>query len=346
MSVPVADDDSLFIARALLGQLQALTTEIAGVRAAKDPECLHRMRVASRRLRTMLDLFDAWLPPKALAGWTKGVRRITRALGAARDLDVQMQLVRDFTAAQTDPRLRTGLLRLLLRLQQARQRRQQRVCRILDELEGGRLVGALEDALRQLPRRGGARAAADDGSGLPARANAVIAARLDDLLDYEIFLDAPPDAANQYASLHAMRIAAKHLRYTLNIFAPLFHGALDEPIKAARTIQDQLGNLHDCDVWMAFLPAFLAGERRRMLDYAGSLRGFSRLAAGVEALLEDRTRARECIHGEFQAFWRRLQERQSWPRLRALLESAAESSREDECEPEIDGDDAGGQRCP
>jgi hypothetical protein len=57
-----------------------------------------------------------------------------------------------------------------------------------------------------------------------------------------------------------MRIAGKHLRYTLEIFAPIYGHALDPHIRAMKNIQDLLGEIHDNDVWISWLPEFIALE--------------------------------------------------------------------------------------
>ena len=53
-------------------------------------------------------------------------------------------------------------------------------------------------------------------------ANQAINEKLTNFLSYETFVHIP----EKKLELHAMRIAAKHLRYTMEIFAPLFPGEL------------------------------------------------------------------------------------------------------------------------
>jgi CHAD domain-containing protein len=60
----------LFGLEVLQNRLPALTRELEGVRAADDLEYVHRMRVASRRMRNALALFGAELPRKYYAEWT------------------------------------------------------------------------------------------------------------------------------------------------------------------------------------------------------------------------------------------------------------------------------------
>jgi CHAD domain-containing protein len=52
---------------------------------------------------------------------------------------------------------------------------------------------------------------------------------------------------------HEMRIKAKRLRYTMETFAPLYKGGLKAAIQQMKAFQDLLGEMHDSDVWLAFL---------------------------------------------------------------------------------------------
>lgn len=86
----------------VLAQLAAdMAGESAGVKAGTDIEYIHRMRVASRRLRAALPLFAGCFPEKEYRRWEAEIKLITRSLGRARDLDVQIAFLRDY--AQTIP---------------------------------------------------------------------------------------------------------------------------------------------------------------------------------------------------------------------------------------------------
>jgi CHAD domain-containing protein len=96
--------------------LQILTDEISGVRSAKDIEAVHQTRVSSRRLRAILDVFADCLPVKRGNLWLLQVKKLTGALGAARDTDVQIITVNEVMREITDPAARPGFRRLILRL--------------------------------------------------------------------------------------------------------------------------------------------------------------------------------------------------------------------------------------
>src|SRR5215471_9873264 len=78
-------------------QFALLRSHEAGTRAGDDPEELHDMRVATRRLRAALRCFQDVLPPSATQlneelGW------LASGLAAVRDLDVQLLRLQDLAA--------------------------------------------------------------------------------------------------------------------------------------------------------------------------------------------------------------------------------------------------------
>jgi CHAD domain-containing protein len=65
----------------------------------RDMELLHDLRVASRRLRAVLEVFGPAFPKKRHARVLKEVKDAADALGAARDLDVQIAFLETFLDA-------------------------------------------------------------------------------------------------------------------------------------------------------------------------------------------------------------------------------------------------------
>lgn len=60
---------SAYGAAFMLNQLKNLQNEVQGVQNAMDIECIHRMRVASRRLRSAQEYFDSFLSKKNATIW-------------------------------------------------------------------------------------------------------------------------------------------------------------------------------------------------------------------------------------------------------------------------------------
>jgi hypothetical protein len=84
----------------------------------------------------------------------------------------------------------------------------------------------------------------------------IVKARLDDLYQWSGFVDQP------YAvhELHNLRIAAKRLRYTLELFAAVLSAQTPTVIEELTRLQDMLGELHDHDVVIALLRLCLGGQ--------------------------------------------------------------------------------------
>lgn len=71
----------------------------AGVLGVEDIEPLHDMRVATRRLRAALEVFEAAFPRKRLRKAMKKVKALADALGERRDRDVEIEFLASFAEA-------------------------------------------------------------------------------------------------------------------------------------------------------------------------------------------------------------------------------------------------------
>jgi CHAD domain-containing protein len=91
-----------------------------GVLDLADIERLHDMRVATRRLRAAMEVFEACFPRKAFAAALAEVKRLADALGERRDRDVAIAAMEDFAARLPAPD-RPGIESLVsrFRLEQA-----------------------------------------------------------------------------------------------------------------------------------------------------------------------------------------------------------------------------------
>lgn len=306
-----------FGSRMTLERLALLKQEIPGVRQGRDIEAVHRMRVASRRLRTALRLFEELWPPRRGKAWQREVRRVTRSLGEARDADVQILFVEGELRSCREPGLRRGLARLRLRLRQRRANLQARVVKRVNRLVAGGVMEEMEQDLAPLAGDLGKPPAPSRTLGL--RAEGLIQTRLEALLAYEPFVKRPDCTVE----LHRMRIAAKRLRYALEVFDPLYNGRFTGTIAALKQIQDQLGLIHDCDVWKEFLPRFLAKEERRAKDYFGNDRPYRRLLPGLSWFGRRVGALRKRTHQEFVDFWRSTRRGMLWLNLRHAARALA-----------------------
>jgi len=150
--------------------------------------------------------------------------------------------------------------------------------------------------------------------------------RLDELYDWSHYADDP----HHVHELHNLRIAAKRLRYTLEIFADVLPDACLSVIKELELIQEELGALHDRDVMVVLLHLCLDSRgsdnisHHTLSDKNEQLVLPLELVAdvvnpavapvageryGLEQFLFKYQRAREEQYNTFQQHWRRLQAR-------------------------------------
>jgi CHAD domain-containing protein len=131
-----------------------------------------------------------------------------------------------------------------------------------------------------------------------------------------------PDADHEH---HEMRIAAKRLRYAMEIFDPLWGGALKEATGTVKSFQRLLGSLHDCVVWIQHLSTFLEshekGEQSR--DPTPQDR------PGLEYLLQDRQEERHRLYREFAEGYRAIQAERFWESLRETLNCSPANAASD-----------------
>jgi CHAD domain-containing protein len=305
-------DDSycFFGAEALLKRLEALEQEIEGVTKAEDIECIHRMRVASRRIRSAFALFEECFADKDAEKWRKQIRQVTRSLSIARDLDVQIEFLKNFMDDLQDTRHILGIKRLLLRLQQQRKNSQPKIISVMDQLRSTGILGQITESSRIMRNLGQLRHK-EHTLRVYERTYMAISLRLEEFLSHKDYIK-QPDRTDE---LHAMRITAKRLRYTMEIFAPLYEDELKRPIEAIREVQTILGDFNDCVVWVNFLPQFLDEEKKRTFEYFGHTKTFSRIKAGILYLQDDRRRKQTEYYNSFIGYWEKIQEEDTWENL-------------------------------
>jgi CHAD domain-containing protein len=301
----------LFGAEAMLSRLDALEQEISGVIKAEDIECIHRMRVASRRLRSAFALFGACFPEKDAKKWIKQIRRITRSLGSARDLDVQIDFLKEFLSNLIEPHYAPGIKRILLRLQQQRDKLQSDVISTMQNLQSDGVLEEIKNTMKMMCNYGRLHNKEGYSQQVYNQAYREITTCFDEFLFYERYINDP----SRMNEIHLMRICAKRLRYTMEVFAQIYEDELDKPIKAIKETQTLLGDFHDCFIWIESLDQFLVQEKVRTLEYFGNIRAFSRLKAGIIYLQEDKKKQQIEKHKEFLKFWENTQDKDVWGEL-------------------------------
>lgn len=87
-------------------------------------------------------------------------------------------------------------------------------------------------------------------------ARVIAKARLEDLYEWDEYVASP----YRVRELHNLRIAAKRLRYTLEIFAYVLPPECQQVVEELTKVQDEVGALHDSDVMIALLRLCLGSQ--------------------------------------------------------------------------------------
>jgi triphosphatase len=264
----------------------------AGFLTGRDPEYLHQVRVACRRLRACFSLFKAVLPPPAFALVMEQLRQQGAALGRARDWDVFVhEMLRALRSQRAGEAAVLAFERRCARLRRAHVRAARSVVASAAWqrlwLELGRLLAdsawMREHAALALPVDGFA------ASVLQQRAATMKknGKRLHEL-----------DAAGR----HRLRIAGKKLRYAAEFFAALFPKRRVRPyIQSLADVQEVLGGLNDAATLLRLLPEASEGARTPDARVDGMIQGWS--AASTHLQLEALYRAWDRWQRR-KAFWK------------------------------------------
>ncbi|HEY4374979.1 MAG TPA: CHAD domain-containing protein [Burkholderiales bacterium] len=252
------------IAAAALFQL---TANAPGVLISDNPEFIHQMRVALRRLRSAMQLFRTYLPQDFLVDGGADLQWLAQVLGQARDHDVLItQTLPRVLRAPSARRAGSDERAIIAALQAPHEAacaaarkalRSRRYRALLHELaETVRLLGECET-----PQvRGG------DLRDFAARKLKAASRKL--RVSPEELAALPSDPRHQF------RIAAKRLRYTVEFFAPLFKNKpAQRYARHLADLQDALGALNDHAVAQSMLatlaidPATLQAAQARLRDH-------------------------------------------------------------------------------
>jgi hypothetical protein len=154
----------------------------------------------------------------------------------------------------------------------------------------------------------------DPAAPLADNARRIVATRVDELYSFDPHGDA--------ATLHNMRIAAKRLRYVLELTSPALGPVAAKGAREAKEIQTLLGELHDCDEMLLLIDEHSASLRAADAEAALALapRTASDLPATTVKSLPNRlhyrglatlaayfSARRELLHRRFIRKWERLE---------------------------------------
>lgn len=298
---PSVGDVAYAVLRRNLG---SMLTHEAGTRLGEDIEQLHDMRVATRRLRAALDLFEGLLPGDAHRlrdelGWLAG------ELGAVRDLDVQLERLERWRDELSEGDA-SALAELAGLLDRERDDARQNLLAGLDSQRYESLVSDFSSMLQFGPGQGSAR--------LVRAAQAPAVAVVPGLI-----LGRHRSAANAArtarrsgipADFHRLRIRCKRLRYALEFVSEIYEDKTRPFVKEVVALQDSLGVMQDAQVAAVRLHTLATAESSAL-----SAAAIFAMGAVAERYRREADRLMQTIPGQLQAVKGRR-----WRKLKALME--------------------------
>jgi CHAD domain-containing protein len=259
--------------------------------SSDEAENVHQLRVFTRRTAVAMDTFDDWLPKRRGRWLRKQLKRLRKAAGDARDLDVLR--IRWTTELEHLPPNQAALL-----LEQVKRRRRKAQWPIEDayhKLASKRFPRKARKLTKRLRYRGydeslAKKESRENGSADNQQMKSLAVTSLRHLL--VPYFAAAGAELHDTEALHAFRIQSKAVRYEMEIFA----GAFDDSFRQAlyplvADLQERLGRVNDHVTAQRFLSTWRTEAQAEAVQQA--------LDAGIQ--LEQQ--ALETAQQEFLTWW-------------------------------------------
>lgn len=294
----------------------------AGSILGEDPEEVHKMRVATRRMRSAFRLFEPYYRGKVIRPLTDGLRQTARVLGAVRDLDVLLEDLARIRAASGAPEATEpadddgesaaaddGLQAIHDHINAKRDKARAKLVKHFQSKAYAAFVASMYDFLTV---EGAGALAVDAASHDPYQVRHIIPPILQEHLAvvraYDTVIptakpapDAEPQSLPEITVLHQLRIEFKRLRYALSFFGDVLGSPGAAFIDEIKTMQDYLGRLTDLYVFADHLDDYIADglSAESVQAYAESLAAErAELEAGFPAVWQQFMRRR--VQSQFQ----------------------------------------------
>ncbi len=254
---PVLGDDTMAEAgrKILLADFVQMLKKEEGARLGEDPEYVHDMRVATRRMRSAFRLVGDYYRTKPTRPFQQQLKALAHGLGDVRDLDVMTADLR-LVMESLDETAREDMEKTLDRLEKRLRRARRKLVDYLDSGDYQMFVSTYADFLTS---PGKSAVSYEDHEVVPHQVRHVLPQILHERLAavraYETVIESADDA-----TMHALRIEFKRLRYAVAYFKDVLGTSGDGFIDELKAIQDHLGRLNDVNVALAQYKAMVEAE--------------------------------------------------------------------------------------
>lgn len=235
-----------FAVQSLGERAEALRTQWLRARDSLDPDSVHDLRVAIRRLRACLAAF-----PNVFCRRTErmeqSLRKLFRLAGTVRDADIALEL-------------RNASSRSARRLAKQRRRKARKLRQLLRKSRLQKLLKRIRWVVRHPCRD--RRDVTDVGADALGRRTEALLKQGRALVKREA----------EAAELHRLRITVKKLRYGAEVFRPVLGPRLAGVLEDLESLQTLLGEIQDCATALRLLPSDDAEARPQLLSRQAELR--------------------------------------------------------------------------
>ncbi len=288
----ITQHDSLAEAgrKVLRFHLAKMLAKEEGTRLGQDIEALHAVRVATRRMRAAWRVFDGAFRRGRERRYVAELRRVARALGAVRDLDVLLEGAALYVESLPQDE-KVAIAPLFDDWRAKREAARAGLVALLDSPWYQKFVDDYI-SFTTTEEAGTRSVCAVEPQTVRDTAGSRIVAAYERVRAYDRVM---PWA--DIETLHALRIEGKRLRYTLEFFKEALPPQAADLIGWVTELQDELGMMHDADVAADLSRAFLL-ERAARLSPAST--------HSVAVFLRSRQRERDRRRGTARRVWRRI----------------------------------------
>jgi CHAD domain-containing protein/HD superfamily phosphodiesterase len=285
--------------------LNILESNLTNAKVVGEIEYIHQSRVSSRRLRAALQVYTPCFRRKTVKRWREEVKKITLRLGETRDIDVQISYLEELT--KKNPYNRLGIAFLLEKHRSKRFKLQVKVESSIIDFENS---GTIEEIRGKLTESEGPEKSTQPE--IPPQ-NFVIENlqfRFTELLSLEKYIQNEA-AVKQH---HQLRIAAKRLRYALELSQELYVDKMKPMITTIKGFQDILGEIHDADVWIEYIPKITSKVSHKL-----PRRKRGEIVNDLELLHKQVIKRRHKLYLEFYSSWGEQNSKGFLASLRGLI---------------------------
>ena len=298
----------MYVSKLLSNQIDYLDSQLVGIQQGGSDEFIHHTRVMSRRMRATIEVFSSYLPKKKAKIWLFHLRNLTRSLTKIRDLDVQIIFLENMISKIENQHFIQGVSRVLLRKKQKRDSYNTLANRTVEEF----MIAKTNSEIHEFVQANHFQ----DETFYPTQKLSEIAIThieegMKNCFSYAPFITNP----DNIKQLHNLRIAFKNLRYSVELFQDIYP-SLTQFLDIMKQFQDELGKIHDCDVWLVDLARFGVKELKKIEAFYGQTGPYNFIKPGLDYLIAEIQLTRNDTYNIFIQHWNEQFQRQFWTRLR------------------------------